>query len=76
MDVKIETDFSAAAQTDDLSKTVDYCDVFEIAKHEMSIRSNLIEQVAKRIADSLLKKIKRIDGVKVRLTKLAPSCWD
>ena len=72
VDLTIETDFSEAAKTDDLSKTVDYCDVFEIVKIEMSIPSKLIEHVGKRIADSLLKTIPRIDAVKVCVTKIAP----
>ena len=72
VDLTIETDFSEAAMTDDLSKTVDYCDVFEIVKIEMSIPSKLIEHVGKRIADSLLKTIPRIDSVKVCVTKIAP----
>lgn len=72
VDLTIDTDFSEAAKTDDLSKTVDYCDVFEIVKKEMSIPSKLIEHVGKRIADSLLKTIPRIDAVKVCVTKIAP----
>ena len=72
VDLTIETDFSEAAKTDDLSKTVDYCDVFEIVKKEMAIPSKLIEHVGKRIADSLLKTIPRIDAVKVCVTKIAP----
>lgn len=72
VDVKIKTDFSLAEKNDDLSKTVDYCDVYEIVKREMKIRSKLIEHVARRIADSLKKEIRKIEKVKVRLTKIAP----
>ena len=72
VDVKIYTDHSRASKNDDLNQTVDYCEVYEIVKQEMKIRSNLIEHAADRIASSLKQKILRIEKVKVRLTKIAP----
>lgn len=72
VDIKIYTDYSLAAKNDDLSKTVDYCDVYEIVKREMKIRSKLIEHAAERIANALKKEIPKIDKVTVRLTKIAP----
>ena len=72
VDVFIETNFSEAAQTDDLSKTIDYVEIYEITKNEMAIRSKLIEHVAKRIQDKLLNKFKAISKLKVKVTKLNP----
>lgn len=72
VDVIIHTDFSEAAQTDDLSKTVDYCDVYEIVKKEMAIRSKLIEHVAMRIGNALISSIKNIDKAEIHLTKIVP----
>ena len=72
VDIKIYTDYSLAAKKDDLSKTVDYCNVYEIVKREMKIRSKLIEHVADRIANALKMEIPKIDKVTVRLTKIAP----
>ncbi len=72
IDVVLDTDFSEAAQTDDLSKTIDYCTVYELVKAEMAIRSKLIEQVAQRIIASLKKEFKNLKQVEVKLTKLAP----
>ena len=72
VDVKIYTDFSLAAKKDELSRTVDYCHVFEIVKREMKIRSKLIEHAADRIANALKKEIPKIEKVIVRLTKIAP----
>ncbi len=72
VDVDIHTDFSEAAQTDDLSRTVDYCEVYEVVKREMAIRSKLIEHVAKRIGKSLLTRNKNIEKADIHLTKLAP----
>jgi len=72
VDISIETDTTEAERSDDLSKTVDYVDVFEIVKREMRVRSNLIEHVTKRIAETLLVEIIRIDEVRVCVTKIAP----
>ena len=72
VDVTIETDFSEAAATDDLSKTVDYVAVYEIVKKEMAIRSKLIERVGHRINASLKKEFTTIIRAEVKITKLNP----
>jgi dihydroneopterin aldolase len=53
VDVLITTDFSDAAKSDDLSKTVDYVVVNAIVTEEMAIRSKLIEHVGLRILNRL-----------------------
>ncbi len=72
VDVYMQTDFIEAAKTDDLTKTIDYCAVYEIAKKEMAIRSKLIEQVAMRIQQNIVSSFTTILKAKVRLTKLNP----
>jgi 7,8-dihydroneopterin aldolase/epimerase/oxygenase len=72
IDVTIHTDYSVAASTDDLKMTVDYCEVYDIVKREMKIRSRLIEHAAQRIASSLKREVPRIDKVEVKLTKISP----
>lgn len=72
VDVIMETDFTEAAKTDDLSKTVDYVIVFNIVKKQMAIRSKLIEQVGQRIVHELKKELKGLKKVEVKVTKLNP----
>lgn len=72
VDVYMEVDFSQAAKSDELSETVDYCQVYEIVKQEMQIRSKLIEQVAWRIHENLRKEIPLIQSLRVRVTKFNP----
>ncbi len=72
VDVHITTDFSAAAKTDELLQTIDYCTVFEIVKTEMAIRSKLIEHVGKRIFDKLKAEFFGIISLHVKLTKISP----
>ena len=72
VDVYMETDFTRAAHTDDLSQTIDYCAVYEIVKKEMSIRAKLIENVADRIHRNITRSFTAVKKTRVKLTKLNP----
>lgn len=72
VDVYMETDFTEAAVSDDLNKTIDYCAIYEIAKAEMAQRSKLIEHVGKRIFDRIKSEFKSINHLNVKITKLVP----
>jgi dihydroneopterin aldolase len=72
VDVTITTDFSEAANTDDLSKTVDYVAVNAIVKEEMAIRSKLIETVGQRIFSRIKTELKGVLELSVKITKLTP----
>lgn len=72
VDVTMETDFSEAAKTDDLSKTIDYVTVYNIVRTQMGIRSKLIEHVGQRIVDELKKELKGLKKIIVKVTKLNP----
>lgn len=72
IDVYMTTDFSEAAEKDDLTKTIDYCTVYEISKKEMLVRSKLIEQVCQRIHTKLRAEFTTLKTLHVKLTKLIP----
>ena len=72
VDVYMETDFSEAAKTDDLTKTIDYVTVYEIVKKQMAIRSKLIEQVGQRIVDELKSEFSTLQKLEVKVTKHNP----
>lgn len=72
VDVYMCTDFSEAAKTDELTKTIDYCAIYEISKKEMAVRSKLIEQVCNRIYNSIKSEFKSIQKLHVKVTKLLP----
>ena len=72
VDVLMETDFSEAAKTDDLTKTIDYVIVYDIVKAEMAIRSKLIEKPAQRITEELKKRFPALKRTEVKVTKLNP----
>lgn len=61
-----------AITTDDVQHTLNYAMVYDIVKEEMGISSKLIEHVAGRIAQHLMKQFADISAVQVRITKLNP----
>ena len=72
VDVEIDTDFSKAATSDELSETVDYCAVQRIVEEEMAIRSKLIEHVGQRIMTRIQDELQGILGLRVEIHKLSP----
>jgi len=72
VDLKIETDLNPAAISDNLNDALNYQTVFEIIKTEMSIPSHLLENVAKRILDSLYLNFETLKKVEVKISKLNP----
>lgn len=72
VDVYLTTDFTEAAITDDLDKTIDYCTIYNLSRKEMSVRNKLIEPVCQRIFTAIKKEFPGILALKVRVTKLTP----
>lgn len=69
-DVDIYTDFTKAAQADDLRKTINYDEVYKfINKIVHGKKYYLIETLATVIADELLKKYHDIKKIEVRVRK-------
>ena len=72
INVRASYDISRAMQTDDVADTLNYAEVYNIIKEEMSISSKLIEHVAGRIADRLMDSYSQISSVMLRITKCNP----
>jgi len=72
-DVDIYTDFSKAAKDDNLKETIDYHKVYSFMYHlALEQKYYLIESLAMKIADELLKKFNQIEKVAVRVRKNNP----
>lgn len=71
IDIKIETDFQEAMETDNLDGTISYADVYDIVKQEMAIPSKLLEHVGGRIIKALRSHY-NINKVYLRLMKENP----
>jgi dihydroneopterin aldolase len=72
VDLQIKADLKRSMQTDELEDTVDYVHLNKIVTEEMAIRSKLLEHVAKRIVDRVLKEIPAVMNVIVDVSKINP----
>ena len=61
-----------AIHTDQVAHTLNYAEVYDTVKEEMSVPSCLVEHVAGRIARHLLDRHPCIQQVRVKLLKLNP----
>ncbi len=72
VDISVETDFSLAAETDDLSGTVNYEVLFRIIRDEMDKPAKLLERLAGKIAEDVLQEIPAALNVHIKISKLNP----
>ena len=72
VNLKVKANLKKASNTDELSDTVDYVLLLKIVRQEMAERAKLLEHVAKRIIDSVLKQSLMVDEVKVSVAKKNP----
>jgi len=70
--IRLETDCHAAAQSDSLDDALNYQAVYETIKEVMQIKSSLLENVAKRILDTLYAKFSAIEKAKIKISKMNP----
>lgn len=73
VDVEMQLDFSDAAASDDLTKTVDYEHVYALAKEIiLSNKFFLIERLAYLMAHRMLDESPRVESVQVTVRKVNP----
>ena len=72
VDVSVVTDFTKAAESDELSHTVDYVQLNTIVKEEMAVRSKLIEHVGQRVIRRIHSEVPLVDRVRIRIVKICP----
>jgi 7,8-dihydroneopterin aldolase/epimerase/oxygenase len=72
VDLYMETDTNEAEVSDNLAKTVNYQEVYNLISNEMSIKSHLLENVARRILDSVAREFPQIDACRIKIAKMNP----
>jgi len=72
VDFRGELDLSSAAESDNLNDTLNYADIYEIVADEMSIPSELLENVAGRIVKAIEKRFPELSSFSVRVSKKKP----
>ncbi len=61
-----------AVQSDEVGDTLNYATLYEVVKTEMMQPSNLLEHVAGRIADAIVKRFPQVTSIDLALTKQNP----
>ena len=73
VDLEIECDLEPAAKSDQLEDAVNYQQAYQLIKKEMRRKkSNLLEDIAKRILDALFTEMQGIEEATVSMRKMHP----
>ena len=73
VDLELETDLSAPAASDQLQDAVNYQQAYKLIKNEMRrTKSNLLENIGKRILDALFREMQGIHKARVQIRKMHP----
>jgi dihydroneopterin aldolase len=73
VDLELISDLTAPAGSDNLKDALNYQKAYQIVKNEMRrTKSNLLENIGKRILDALFSEMKGIEKATIRVRKLNP----
>ena len=73
VDLEIETNLATPAESDKLEDAVNYQQAYQLIKNEMRLKkSNLLENIAKRILDALYEEMTGIEKATLRIRKMYP----
>ncbi len=72
VDLYMEVDTEKSQISDSLEDTVNYAEVYTKVKEEISIPSKLIEHVARRIVDRVLRDYPTVLSIRIKLSKMNP----
>jgi dihydroneopterin aldolase len=73
VDLEMEADLTEPADSDNLNDAVNYQQAYQIIKNEMRrTKSNLLENIGKRILDALFTEMEGIEKASIRVRKLNP----
>jgi dihydroneopterin aldolase len=73
VDLEMEADLTDAADSDNLNDAVNYQQAYQIIKNEMRrTKSNLLENIGKRILDALYTEMEGIQKASISIRKLNP----
>jgi dihydroneopterin aldolase len=72
VNISLTVDCSRASQSDSIYDALNYVEVYNITKKEMMKTSHLLENVVRRISDTIHETFPQIEYLKVKVTKLNP----
>lgn len=73
VDLELESNLDIPAESDQLKDAVNYHQAYQIIRKEMQMKkSNLLENIGKRILDALYDELPGVDRITVRIRKMYP----
>ncbi len=73
VNLDMETNMAAAAESDQLEDALNYQAAYRLVKNEMKrTKSNLLENIGKRILDALYEEFDEIDKATIKISKMNP----
>ena len=72
VNLSIEADLTVPMQSDDVTTTVNYLSVYEMVEQEMKTTSHILEYVASRILDRLLREFSAVESATIKISKMSP----
>jgi len=72
VDLQVSIDTTVAEESDHLKDTLSYVHLYQAVKSEMEQKSHLLENVAKRIMDSLKNSFPQIQSIELKISKMNP----
>ena len=72
LSLKVDYPLAKAMESDDVADTLNYATLFDLAKREMDIPSQLLEHVAGRIVKAVMTAFPAVTSIDLELTKVNP----
>ncbi|NQY10980.1 MAG: dihydroneopterin aldolase [Flavobacteriales bacterium] len=72
VDIFFDVDFNEASDTDELSGTINYEEVYELVKEVMLTNAKLIEHLGKKILDQMKRKYPQVTAIELKISKVSP----
>ncbi|TGB00798.1 dihydroneopterin aldolase [Halobacillus salinus] len=73
VDAELELDLKPASTSDDMNKSINYAEIYEITKKVVEGKAyNLVESVAEQIASELLNQFEILDACRIKMYKPDP----
>ena len=72
LSLRVDYPLAKAMESDDVADTLNYATLFDLAKREMDIPSQLLEHVAGRIVNAVITAFPAVTSIDLELTKVNP----
>ena len=72
VNLTLETSMDVASKSDQLADALNYQTAYEIVKQEMTVKSHLLENVAKRTLDALFVRFGQLENATIMISKMNP----